>query len=150
MTATADKLTQKDILSKLALKKLQTFLSSFNRTNIQYFVEPKQNSYQRLFLHFLSGHEEESGIIYTLSRQSTEDLAARLEAAGYAAKPYHAGLERQVRQQHQELFYSYADVRKLKGFAEVNNIAEQTRIMLKKLDQMAEFCQIQFFACKSD
>ncbi|MEX2592647.1 MAG: DNA helicase RecQ [Anditalea sp.] len=200
LTATADKLTQKDILSKLALKTPQTFLSSFNRANIQYFVEPKRNSYQRL-LNFLSGHEEDSGIIYTLSRQSTEDLAARLTAEGYAAKPYHAGLERQVRQQHQELFlkddikiivatiafgmgidksnvryvahmdlpknlesyyqetgragrdglpcqamlfYSYADVMKLKGFAEVENNAEQTRIMLKKLDQMAEFCQIRF------
>jgi ATP-dependent DNA helicase RecQ len=200
LTATADKLTQKDILNKLALKEPETFLSSFNRANIQYFVEPKRNSYQRL-LNFLSAHEEDSGIIYTLSRQSTEDLAERLQVEGYAAKPYHAGLERQVRQQHQELFlkddikimvatiafgmgidksnvryvvhmdlpknlesyyqetgragrdglpsqallfYSYADVMKLKGFAEVENNAEQTRIMLKKLDQMAEFCQIRF------
>lgn len=200
LTATADKLTQKDILNKLGLQKPETFLSSFNRANIHYFVEPKRNSYQRL-LDFLSGHEGDSGIIYTLSRQSTEDLAYRLQAEGYAAKPYHAGLERQVRQQHQELFlkdhikiivatiafgmgidksnvryvvhmdlpknlesyyqetgragrdgltsqallfYSYADVMKLKGFAEVENNAEQTRIMVKKLDQMAEFCQIKF------
>ena len=200
LTATADKLTQKDILNKLDLKTPQTFLSSFNRANISYFVEPKRNSYQRL-LDFLTRHQENSGIIYTLSRQSTEDLSDRLVEEGYSAKPYHAGLERQVREQHQDLFlkdevkiivatiafgmgidksnvryvvhmdlpknlesyyqetgragrdglpsdallfYSYADVLKLKGFAEVNNNPEQTRIMLKKLDQMAEFCQVRF------
>ena len=62
LTATADKLTQKDILNKLDLKSPKTFLASFNRANIAYYVEPKKNSYSRL-LDFLSRHRENSGII---------------------------------------------------------------------------------------
>lgn len=200
LTATADKLTQRDILNKLELKSPKTFLASFNRANIAYYVEPKKNSYSRL-LDFLSRHRDNSGIIYALSRQSTEDLSDKLIANGFSARPYHAGLERQIREQHQELFlqdqvkiivatiafgmgidksnvrfvvhidlpknlegyyqetgragrdglpsdallfYSYADVLKLKGFAEVEDNPEQTRIMLKKLDQMAEFCQVRY------
>jgi ATP-dependent DNA helicase RecQ len=200
LTATADKLTQRDILNKLNLESPKTFLASFNRANIAYFVEPKKNSYSRL-LDFLSRHRDNSGIIYALSRQSTEDLSDKLCANGFSARPYHAGLERQVREQHQELFlqdqvkiivatiafgmgidksnvrfvvhvdlpknlegyyqetgragrdglpsdallfYSYADVLKLKGFAEVEDNPEQTRIMLKKLDQMADFCQVRY------
>ena len=103
LTATADKLTRKDILEKLNLKQPRTFVSSFNRENIHYFIEPKKNSYARL-LAFLEERKDESGIIYALSRKSTEALAARLEQDGYSALPYNAGLDRQTRDRHQELF----------------------------------------------
>ena len=103
LTATADRLTRKDIVQKLELKDPITFISSFNRANIRYTVEPKRRSFEKL-MGFLEKRKEESGIIYCLSRASTESLAQDLAQAGYAAQPYHAGLEKEVRARHQEMF----------------------------------------------
>lgn len=103
LTATADELTRKDILEKLNLQSPKTFISSFNRENIYYYIEPKRNWFAYL-LNYLKNHKEDSGIIYCLSRASTESLADDLTENGFSAKPYHAGLEKQIRDQHQELF----------------------------------------------
>lgn len=103
LTATADKLTRKDILDKLELKQPNVFISSFNRANIRYTVEPKRKSFDKL-LDFLHTRTDESGIIYCLSRAATESLASDLQESGYNALPYHAGLERNQRAKHQEMF----------------------------------------------
>jgi ATP-dependent DNA helicase RecQ len=103
LTATADKLTRKDILEKLELKNPGVYVSSFNRPNIRYTVEPKKGNFERL-IEFLSDHANDSGIIYCLSRASTEALATDLQAHGFKALPYHAGLDREVRTKHQDLF----------------------------------------------
>ncbi len=195
LTATADRLTQKDILEKLELNNPITFLSSFNRPNICYTVEPKRNSFEKL-LTFLESRKDESGIIYCLSRTSTERIANDLKEEGFDALPYHAGLTKEIRAKHQEmflrdetkimvatiafgmgidksnvryvvhmdlpkniesyyqetgragrdglesealLFYSYADVSKMKKFVTIDDNPEQTRIYLRKLDQMATY-----------
>jgi ATP-dependent DNA helicase RecQ len=103
LTATADKLTQKDILEKLNLHKPAVFVSSFNRANITYRVIPKKNSFKQLIA-FLNGRPDESGIIYCLSRKSTEELAADLKDEGFAAEAYHAGLSNEVKVKNQEAF----------------------------------------------
>ena len=103
LTATADKLTRQDIVEKLRFKAPRVFISSFNRENIQYHILPKNQQYDRL-LQFLDQHREESGIIYCLSRKSTEQLAERLTNEGFLAKPYHAGLEATIKNKHQEDF----------------------------------------------
>src|ERR1700735_3401145 len=72
LTATADKLTKKDILEKLNLRDPAIFISSFNRENITYRVVPKKNYFGQL-LNFLNDHKDDSGIIYCLSRGSTEE-----------------------------------------------------------------------------
>ncbi|PWK72973.1 ATP-dependent DNA helicase RecQ [Mucilaginibacter oryzae] len=103
LTATADKLTQKDILEKLNLKTPAVFVSSFNRANITYRVISKKNSFKQL-VDFLSAHKDESGIIYCLSRKSTEALAEDLKEEGFAAEAYHAGLSNEVKARNQEAF----------------------------------------------
>ncbi len=103
LTATADKLVRKDIIERLNVKNASLFLSSFNRPNIFYAVEAKRNSYSQL-LAYLEKRSDESGIIYCLSRNSVDNLAADLRAEGFDALAYHAGLDKQTRDKHQELF----------------------------------------------
>jgi ATP-dependent DNA helicase RecQ len=103
LTATADKLTQKDILDKLNLHQPATFISSFNRENITYRVNPKKNSFNQLLIFWMQ-RKEDSGIIYCLSRKSTEALAADLKEEGFAAEAYHAGLTNDVKAKNQEAF----------------------------------------------
>jgi len=195
LTATADKLVRKDIVERLAIQNAALFISSFNRSNIFYRIEPKRNSYGRL-LEYLESRRTESGIVYCLSRNSAESLAADLRDEGFDALAYHAGLDKETRDKNQELFlkdevkiivatiafgmgidksnvrfvvhmdlpkniesyyqetgragrdglqseallfFSWGDVNKLKGFAEVEGNRAQTEIMLKKLNTMGAF-----------
>lgn len=197
LTATADAITRKDIVLQLELKDYQLFEQSFNRSNIHYTVKPKTELDYAL-LNFLKKQEEESGIIYCFSRQSTEKLADELCEAGFMAAAYHAGLEKNIRDERQEkflkdeirimvatiafgmgihksnvrfvvhadlpknlegyyqetgragrdglpaevlLFYGTGDVMKLKRFAQIEDNPEQTAILVKKLNQMAQFCE---------
>jgi ATP-dependent DNA helicase RecQ len=91
LTATADKLTRKDIISQLGLQNPTLFVSSFDRPNISLRVTPGQNRYARI-LQFLQARRDQSGIIYCLSRRSCEELATRLCKDGFRAAPYHAEL----------------------------------------------------------
>jgi len=195
LTATADKLVRQDILEKLHIEHAEVFASSFNRANIFYRVEPKRDTYSQLF-DYLDKRRNESGIIYCLSRNSVDALAADLRNDGFSALAYHAGHDKTKREKHQELFlrdevkimvatiafgmgidksnvrfvvhhdlpkniesyyqetgragrdgleseallfFSHGDVQKLKTFAEVEGNAEQTDIMLGKLNVMAQF-----------
>ena len=103
LTATADQLTRTDIVEKLALVNPRVFISGFNRANIHYFVQSNRGSYDQL-IEYLGKHRGESGIVYALSRQSVETLSAHLAMDGFSAKPYHAGLDREIRERHQESF----------------------------------------------
>ena len=198
LTATADEPVRRDIVERLAIRDAKVLVSSFNRPNIKYIVQPKRNSYSRL-LDFLEGRREESGIVYCLSRASVDNLAADLTAEGFAALPYHAGLDKKSRDENQNkflndeakiivatiafgmgidkpnvrfvvhmdlpkniesyyqetgragrdglpsdalLFFSLADVIKLRSFAEVEGDPQQTEIMLQKLERMGHFGEL--------
>lgn len=103
LTATADEQTRRDIVEQLVIPTRNVFVSSFNRANIRYFVEPKRDAYRRVVGH-LRQRSGQSGIIYTLSRAGAESLAESLKEDGFSALPYHAGLERETRTRHQDLF----------------------------------------------
>jgi ATP-dependent DNA helicase RecQ len=93
LTATADELTRKDILEKLNLDSAQTFISSFDRPNIHYKVESKGDPYEQL-TDFIKTWPKQAGIVYCLSRKSTEEVANKLNRLGIKAKPYHASIEK--------------------------------------------------------
>ncbi|MCD6047570.1 MAG: recQ [Gammaproteobacteria bacterium] len=103
LTATADKQTRQDILTRLQLTKAKVHIGSFNRPNIRYTIIEKQKPFQQL-VQFLNDRKEEFGIIYCLSRRRVEELAEKLQAQGFSAKPYHAGLPAKQRQTTQEAF----------------------------------------------
>ncbi len=103
LTATADKITRKDIAGQLRLPDPETFIASFDRPNLQLNVRPGQQRLPQI-LQFLKNHQGESGIIYSLSRKSTEELASKLRDAGYKAEAYHAGLSPRERSRVQDAF----------------------------------------------
>lgn len=103
LTATATKRVRLDILNQLGLKEDETFISSFNRPNLQYAVEPKYKTFDQLII-LLNKYKGEPTIIYCFSRKQTEQLAGDLRGAGFNAKPYHAGLSKDARQETQEQF----------------------------------------------
>ena len=103
LTATATERVRRDIVDQLGLRDGKVFLSSFNRPNLRYSVHPKGN-YLRLLLTTLRERREQSSIIYCFSRRETEELAEELNARGLSARPYHAGLEPDLRRRTQEDF----------------------------------------------
>lgn len=197
LTATADSLTKSDIIQQLNIKDFRVFENSFNRPNISYYIKPKRGYYEVL-VDYLQEHIDDSGIIYCLSRNATEKLAEDLREDGFSAAAYHAGLEKNTRDERQDLFlkddikimvatiafgmginksnvrfvvhadlpkniegyyqetgragrdglpseailfFGAGDVMKLRSFAQVENNPEQTKILLKKLDQMVKLCE---------
>ncbi|MEG1729825.1 MAG: DNA helicase RecQ [Bacteroidaceae bacterium] len=94
LTATADKVTRQDILSQLALLEPHIFISSFDRPNLSLDVKRgyQKAEKMRFLIKFIAEHAEESGIIYCLSRKTTDTLARELQEKGIRARPYHAGL----------------------------------------------------------
>jgi ATP-dependent DNA helicase RecQ len=106
LTATATPKVQDDIRNNLGLIKPNIFISSFNRTNLNYEILPKGNKEQitKSIVKYISGHKGKSGIIYTLNRKTTEELADTLQANKIRAVAYHAGLDAKTRAERQDQF----------------------------------------------
>lgn len=102
-TATADVATQEDIVNQLHIPKAQKHLASFDRKNLYLEVRPGTNRIPQI-IRFLKNRSNESGIIYCLSRKSTETLAEKLNQNGFKAQAYHAGLETEERSRIQDDF----------------------------------------------
>lgn len=109
LTATADAITRDEIIHRLALDDARVFVSSFDRPNIRYRIVEKDNARSQLLDFIRAEHTNadgttDAGVVYCLSRRKVEETAEWLKAQGVRALPYHAGMEFEVRQKHQEMF----------------------------------------------
>jgi len=106
LTATATPKVQLDIVKNLGLRDPKIYISSFNRPNLYYEVRPKVKKEETLknIVRFIHEHKGKSGIIYTLNRKTTEELAEMLMANGISAVAYHAGIDGKIRADRQDQF----------------------------------------------
>jgi ATP-dependent DNA helicase RecQ len=104
LTATADELTRREIISRLHLEEAQVFIESFDRPNIRYAIVEKESAREQLLRFLQREHVGDAGIVYCLSRKKVEETAAWLTSHGIPALPYHAGLDAEIRAQHQRRF----------------------------------------------
>ena len=104
LTATATPKVQDDIIKNLKISDAKLFKSSFNRPNLYYEVRPKNDETEVDLIKFIKSNQGESGIIYCLSRKNVEDLSQLLNINGVKSLPYHAGLEKNVREENQDKF----------------------------------------------
>jgi ATP-dependent DNA helicase RecQ len=96
LTATATRRVQDDIVQQLGLRQPSIHIASFNRPNLYYEVQAKeQRSYNQLLKYIRA--QKGAGIVYCLSRRSVDDIAFRLQKDGIAALPYHAGMSDDAR-----------------------------------------------------
>ncbi|MCE3269164.1 MAG: helicase RecQ [Burkholderiales bacterium] len=106
LTATANLQTRADIIKQLNLINVQVFIASFDRPNlsitVKLEVKPKQRTEE--IINFIGTRNRETGIIYCLSRNNCDNLAASLKESGINAASYHAGLSAEERHKVQESF----------------------------------------------
>ncbi|MCB1496481.1 MAG: DNA helicase RecQ [Bauldia sp.] len=103
LTATADRATRADIAAQLFPEPPRSFVHSFDRPNIDLRFAPKDQP-RRQIEDFVADHRGDSGIVYASSRDRAERLAEHLSRKGFRALPYHAGLDPEVRSDHQDIF----------------------------------------------
>ena len=103
LTATADEPTRAEILEHMRIEGSDAFIAGFDRPNIRYAIMEKDNPRAQV-KRFLRDHQDESGIIYCLSKRKTEETAEWLRSEGYDALSYHAGMEREQREKNQTRF----------------------------------------------
>jgi ATP-dependent DNA helicase RecQ len=104
LTATATERTHDEIATRLNLHEAKHFVASFDRPNIQYRIEPKNDPKRQLLELLRTEHAGDAGIVYCLSRASVEKTAEFLVQNGISALPYHAGLDSGVRARNQARF----------------------------------------------
>ncbi len=104
LTATADEKTRQEIIERLGLGQAKVFVSGFDRPNIQYRITPKNNPKAQLLTFLQNEHQGHAGVVYCLSRKKVEATALWLSEQGIHALPYHAGLDKSIRQVNQQRF----------------------------------------------
>ncbi len=102
-TATATEKVRADIAEQLCLRDPEMIIGSFDRPNLIYKVQPRTDRIRQVSA-VLDRHRAESGIIYCIRRKDVDALCTELNAKGYRAAPYHAGMDPEQRKVNQEDF----------------------------------------------
>jgi ATP-dependent DNA helicase RecQ len=109
-TATATEKVRADIAVQLRLAKPEILVGSFDRPNLVYRVERRENRIGQV-CSILERHKKESGLVYCIRRADVDELCDHLVTAGYRALPYHAGMADEARKANQEAFiHERADI----------------------------------------
>lgn len=103
LTATATPRVQEDIKQSLHFREHNTFVASFDRSNLFLELKPKLDLLTQI-LEFLAAHPNQSGIIYCSTQRQVNSLCTDLVRHNISALPYHAGLDDQTRRKHQTAF----------------------------------------------
>jgi len=104
-TATATERVRADIAAQLHLKSPAILVGTFDRPNLVYRVVPRVDARLQT-LEVLRRHGGQAAIVYCISRNDTESMAAFLQANGLRAAFYHAGMEADERRRTQDEFAS--------------------------------------------
>ncbi len=104
LTATADAVTREDILEKLDLKNAMVFISSFDRPNLFYKIQPKKREKGQLLAFLAKWPPNSAGIVYVRTRKRAENIASWLKGHGIEALAYHAGMAPDIRMENQRRF----------------------------------------------
>ena len=113
LTATATSEVTRDIIEQLGIQRPALYRGSFYRGNLRLHAILKGGSptggravpqVREAIAKVIAVHDSASGIVYCLSRKSTESLAAYLRGRGIRARAYHAGLDAEERIAVQEAF----------------------------------------------
>ncbi len=102
-TATATACVRDDIRLELGLREAEVLVGSFDRPNLIYKVE-RRNDRLAQILAVLERHRSESCIVYCIRRKDVDNVAASLASRGFRALPYHAGMSDEERRLNQEAF----------------------------------------------
>ncbi|OHB54333.1 MAG: ATP-dependent DNA helicase RecQ [Planctomycetes bacterium GWF2_50_10] len=102
-TATATEQVRKDIAQQLKLIDPLILVGSFDRPNLIYKIEPRKNMIKQV-CEVLERHKNQSGVVYCIRRKDVDELCGQLQAKGYRARPYHAGMSDQARRDGQDDF----------------------------------------------
>jgi ATP-dependent DNA helicase RecQ len=108
LTATADQHTRADILAQLGIPEEGLILAGFDRPNLRYAISPRDGIGQQLT--DMLAENPGPGIVYAMTRDATEKLAAQLGKTGRPTRAYHAGLDASVRAANQRAFVSSEDM----------------------------------------
>ena len=102
-TATADQATRVDINQKLSGGSARQILKGFGRDNLSLAIYPKKELKKNL-IEYLNQKVHQSGIVYCLSRNETDEIAGYLNKEGFNAISYHAGKTTEYRNSAQDRF----------------------------------------------
>ena len=104
LTATATPKVQDDIIKNLKIDNGKVYKSSFNRPNLYYEIRSKSNETNLDLIKFINSNKNKSGIIYCLSRKQVEGLSELLNINKIKSLPYHAGLDKKIRNENQDKY----------------------------------------------